>query len=117
MAKAKVQKNYHVTLGENWHHYSVPFGFIGKLINAVYDTDTVEIYYAHQRIALHKRSYKPHDFTTIKGATIITSQLPVKAWYEYIKEPTLADAIMDRLTAHANRIELKGESLRRKKNS
>ena len=50
-----------------------------------------------------------------KGATIITSQLPVKAWYEYIKEPTLADAIMDRLTAHANRIELKGESLRRKK--
>ena len=50
-----------------------------------------------------------------KGATIITSQLPVKAWYGYIKEPTLADAIMDRLTAHANRIELKGESLRRKK--
>jgi DNA replication protein DnaC len=52
-----------------------------------------------------------------KGATIITSQLPVKAWYEYIQEPTLADAIMDRMTAHANRIELKGESLRTKKNS
>ena len=52
-----------------------------------------------------------------KGATIITSQLPVKAWYEYIKEPTLADAILDRLTAHAHRIELKGESLRTKKNS
>jgi DNA replication protein DnaC len=52
-----------------------------------------------------------------KGATIITSQLPVKAWYEYIKEPTLADAIMDRMTAHANRIELKGESLRIKKNT
>ena len=52
-----------------------------------------------------------------KGATIITSQLPVKAWYEYINEPTLADAIMDRMTANANRIELKGESLRTKKNS
>ena len=65
-AKAKVQKNYHITLGENWHHYSVPFSFIGKSVNAIYDTDTVEIYYAHQRIALHKRSYKPHDFTTIK---------------------------------------------------
>jgi DNA replication protein DnaC len=52
-----------------------------------------------------------------KGATIITSQLPVKVWYEYINEPTLADAIMDRVTAHANRIELKGESLRTKKNS
>jgi len=52
-----------------------------------------------------------------KGATIITSQLPVKTWYEYINEPTLADAIMDRMTAQANRIELKGESLRTKKNS
>lgn len=52
-----------------------------------------------------------------KGATIITSQLPVKAWYEYINEPTLADAIMDRMTANANRIELKGESLRTRKNN
>lgn len=52
-----------------------------------------------------------------KGATIVTSQLPVKAWYEYIDEPTLADAIMDRMTANANRIELKGESLRTRKNS
>lgn len=47
------------------------------------------------------------------GATIITSQLPVNKWYEYIKEPTLADAICDRLTANAHKIELKGESLRR----
>ena len=51
-----------------------------------------------------------------KGATIITSQLPVKSWYEYLNEPTLADAIMDRLAAHAHKIELKGESLRKKKN-
>lgn len=51
-----------------------------------------------------------------KGATIITSQLPVKAWYEYLSEPTLADAIMDRLSAHAHKIDLKGESLRKKKN-
>lgn len=66
VAKAKVQKNYHITLGENWHHYSVPFSFIGKTVNAIYDTDTVEIYYEHKRIALHQRHYKPHDFTTIK---------------------------------------------------
>lgn len=50
-----------------------------------------------------------------KGATIITSQLHVKSWYEYIAEPTLADAIMDRLTAYTHKIELKGESLRNKK--
>ena len=49
-----------------------------------------------------------------KAATIITSQLPVKNWYEYMKEPTLADAIMDRLTANAHRIELEGKSLRKK---
>jgi len=52
-----------------------------------------------------------------KGATIITSQLPVNKWYEYIKEPTLADAICDRLTANAHKIELKGESLRKKNNN
>lgn len=49
-----------------------------------------------------------------KRSTIITSQLPVAKWYEYINDPTMADAILDRLTARAHRIELKGESWRRK---
>jgi DNA replication protein DnaC len=49
-----------------------------------------------------------------KKSIIITSQLPVAKWYEYIDEPTLADAIMDRLAVNASRIELKGESLRKK---
>ena len=49
-----------------------------------------------------------------RGATIVTSQLPVNKWYEYIKEPTLADAICDRLTSNAHKIELKGESLTKK---
>jgi DNA replication protein DnaC len=52
-----------------------------------------------------------------KGSTIITSQLPVNKWHEYINEPTMADAICDRLTANAHKIELKGESLRKKKNN
>ena len=52
-----------------------------------------------------------------KGATIVTSQLPVNKWYEYINEPTLADAICDRLTANAHKIELQGDSLRKKKNN
>lgn len=46
---------------------------------------------------------------------IITSQLPIAKWHEFINEPTLADAILDRITAKAHRIELKGESLRKKK--
>lgn len=50
-----------------------------------------------------------------RRSVIITSQLPVMKWYDFIGEPTLADAIMDRLAGNAHRIELKGESLRKKK--
>ena len=49
-----------------------------------------------------------------KKSIIIASQLPISKWHEYIAEPTLADAIMDRLMANAHRFELKGESLRKK---
>lgn len=49
------------------------------------------------------------------GATIITSQLPIDNWYNFINEPTLADAIMDRLAASAHKIGLSGKSLRIKK--
>lgn len=49
-----------------------------------------------------------------KKSIIITSQLPVSKWHAYINEDTLADAILDRLTAKAHRIELKGQSRRRK---
>ena len=48
-----------------------------------------------------------------KKSVIITSQLPVVKWYEFIDEPTLADAIMDRLSGRAHRLDLKGESLRK----
>lgn len=50
-----------------------------------------------------------------KGSVIITSQVPVKAWYDLIGEKTIADAIMDRLVHQSHRIELTGESMRRKK--
>ena len=49
-----------------------------------------------------------------KGSTIITSQVPVAKWYEVIGEQTIADAIMDRLIHNAHRLELKGESLRKR---
>ena len=45
-------------------------------------------------------------------STIITSQLPVKAWHTYINDPTLADAILDRVVHSSHRIDLKGKSLR-----
>jgi DNA replication protein DnaC len=50
-----------------------------------------------------------------KMSVIITSQLPIANWYEYIGESTIADAIMDRLAVNAHRFDLKGPSLRKKK--
>lgn len=50
-----------------------------------------------------------------KGSIIVTSQVPVQAWYETIGEKTIADAILDRLIHGAHRIELQGESMRRKR--
>ncbi len=45
-------------------------------------------------------------------STIVTSQLPVAKWHRAIGDPTLADAILDRLTSNAYRVELDGESMR-----
>lgn len=47
------------------------------------------------------------------ASTIVTSQLPVDHWYEIIGDPTIADAILDRLVHNAHRITLKGESMRK----
>jgi DNA replication protein DnaC len=50
-----------------------------------------------------------------KRSTIITSQIPVKEWYDAIGEKTIADAVLDRIVHQSLRVELGGESLRRKK--
>jgi DNA replication protein DnaC len=49
-----------------------------------------------------------------KKSTLITSQLPVDAWHRHLDDPTLADAILDRLVHNAYKIELKGDSMRKK---
>ena len=62
-----------------------------------------------------------HDFLEIiedrhsLRSTLIASQLPMDHWHEIITDPTLADAILDRLVHNAYRITLKGESMRKKK--
>lgn len=48
-----------------------------------------------------------------RGSTIVTSQLPVKKWHAVIGDPTLADAILDRLVHNAHRIDMKGPSIRK----
>lgn len=47
-------------------------------------------------------------------STLLTSQLPVRAWHEYLNEPTVADALLDRLLNGAHRLELTGDSMRKK---
>jgi DNA replication protein DnaC len=49
-----------------------------------------------------------------KGSLLITSQVPVARWHDIIADPTLGDAILDRVIHRAHRIELKGESLRKR---
>lgn len=50
-----------------------------------------------------------------KGSTIITTQLPVEHWHEVIGDPTIADAILDRVVHNSHKIHLKGESRRKTK--
>lgn len=64
----------------------------------------------HNRSALMELIEDRHG----KRSTIITSQLPVQQWYDVIGEKTVADAILDRLVHDAHRIEIDGDSLRRK---
>ena len=63
--KAKVQMNYHVILGEDKHLYSVPHQYIGQITKIIYDAHNVEIYIGFQRIAIHKRDYRKHGYTTL----------------------------------------------------
>jgi hypothetical protein len=63
---AKVQKNYHVILGEDMHQYSVPWRFSGKKVKLIYTSDDVEVYFEHKRIALHCRNYRRHGYSTLK---------------------------------------------------
>jgi DNA replication protein DnaC len=50
-----------------------------------------------------------------RRSTLITSQLPVQHWHDILGDPTLADAILDRLVHNAHKIDLKGDSMRKKK--
>jgi DNA replication protein DnaC len=51
---------------------------------------------------------------TSHGSTLIVSQVPVENWYDIIAAPTIADAVMDRLVHNAYRIDMQGESMRKK---
>ena len=55
------------------------------------------------------------QFQSIGKSTLIAAQVPVAKWHDLIGEPTIADAILDRIVHNAHRITLKGDSMRKKK--
>lgn len=67
---------------------------------------------SQNRIALLEIIEDRHN----RGSMLVTSQIPVSKWYEIIGEKTIADAILDRLIHQSHRIELTGESMRKKRN-
>jgi DNA replication protein DnaC len=76
----------------------------------ILDDFGLEMLDTQDRITLLEIIEDRHD----KRSTIITSQLPVAKWYDVIGDSTIADAILDRIVHTAHRIELRGESLRKK---
>jgi DNA replication protein DnaC len=76
----------------------------------ILDDFGIQPFDAQSRVALMEIIEDRHGKTSI----IITSQVPVSKWYEVIGEKTVADAILDRIIHEAHRIELSGESLRKK---
>lgn len=52
-----------------------------------------------------------------RKSTMVTSQVPVDKWHEYLADPTMADAILDRLVHNAHRLNLTGESMRKKRSA
>ena len=61
---ATVAKNGHIGLGPDKHYYSVPYRFIGRKVKVLYSRHSVEIYFNYERIALHKRTKSPYNYTT-----------------------------------------------------
>jgi transposase len=62
--KAKVQRNYHIILGEDMHQYSVPYTHVGETVKVIYDYNEVEIFLNMRRIALHRRNPRRNGYTT-----------------------------------------------------
>jgi DNA replication protein DnaC len=77
----------------------------------ILDDFGIQPFDAQSRAALMEIIEDRHGKTSL----IITSQLPVSKWYEVIGEKTIADAILDRIVHDAHRNELKGESMRKKR--
>jgi DNA replication protein DnaC len=93
-------------------------GGLGRVLDTIARTDVLVVD-DFAMVPLNEQERR--DFLEIcddrynRRSTIVTSQLPVASWHQQIGDPTLADSILDRLVHNAYRIELTGESIRKKK--
>jgi DNA replication protein DnaC len=93
-------------------------GGLGRLLATIARTDVLVV---DDFVMAPLSDPERRDFLEIcddrygRRSTVLTSQLPVKSWHAQIGDPTLADSILDRLVHNAYRLELTGESIRKKK--
>lgn len=84
--EARVNRNSHVLLLEDKHHYSVPYRYVGQRVKLVSDAQTVEIYVQYERIALHPRNRLPHGYSTKKEHLPISHQYLMNWSVEYFQQ-------------------------------
>ena len=92
-------------------------GTYGRFISAAAKTDLVVLDDWGLERLNHEQSLDLLEFLEDRygiRSTLVAAQVPVDKWHETVSDPTLADAIMDRLIHNAHRIEMKGGSLRMK---
>lgn len=63
--KALVQISYHIFFGKDRHYYSAPYQYVGKDVSIQYNSNLIELYYDHKRIAVHRRSRATGGYTTV----------------------------------------------------
>lgn len=128
---AGVNIDYHVEY--DGHYYSVPHALVRQQVELRITRSTLEVLAKGRRVASHPRSTRKGGYSTIADhmpaahrahaewspgrlgsrSTVITSQLPVEHWHAYLNDPTLADAILDRVLHAAHKLPLAGESMRK----
>ena len=84
---------------------------MGKVDLLIIDDFGLQTLDSQSRLSFLEIIEDRHD----QKSTIITSQMPVEQWYEIISDKTVADAIMDRLVHSSHRVEIEGESYRKRK--
>lgn len=81
----KLAQNNHIYLGQDKHYYSAPYQYIGKKLKVVYTRSVVRIFYNHNLIAVHKRSFVKGGYTTDKNHLCSTHQHYLNRSPEYYR--------------------------------